>query len=360
RIAQPAFDRKRIAQFAEAMVAATDEMVGRWEAAADRGDHVDVDAEMMALTLRIVGECLMSTDLTDDADRVSAALKTLLMAVLDRVSRPVLLPLDIPTPGNLALRRALSALDDMVLRIIQERRTGKTRRDDLLELLVHAVDADTGAAMDDQQLRDEVITMVLAGHETTSNGLTWAFHLLSKFPAVAQRCREEVAVVLGERSPTAADLPHLPYCRATVEESLRLFPPVWMVARSVRHDVQLGGYDIPPGWLVFISPWVMHRDPRFWKNPEGFRPERFLGDEIKGLPKASFIPFVAGPRQCIGAGFARMEAQLILIRILQKFELELVPHRRIELQPMVTLRPRFGMPMFPRRVTLPAAPHAAE
>lgn len=343
RIAQPAFHRRRIAAFAELMVNATRDMVDRWSA--QKTSEIDIDKEMMALTLRIVGESLLSTDLSDDTDEVGSAVTTLLHGMMKRITLPVQIPLTIPTPMNRRLRSALDNLDAVIFRIIRERRTSEAGERDLLDMLIAARDEETGEAMTDQQLRDELITMVLAGHETTSNALTWTFGLLSRHPAVEEKLMAEIDTVLSDRDPTLDDLPQLAYTEAVIKESMRLYPPVWAVARSVTREDQIGGYTLPAGAIVFISPYVLHRDARFWPNPEGFRPERFIGDAAKDHHKHAYLPFIFGPRQCIGAGFAMLEAQLILATVLRRYALHLVAGQRIVPQAEVTLRPRYGMRM---------------
>ncbi|MFN2546921.1 MAG: cytochrome P450 [Myxococcales bacterium] len=249
-------------------------------------------------------------------------------------ARPVL-----PTPENRRLRRAVSALDRIVLRIIAERR--QTRGDDLLSMLMEARDADTGEAMDDRQLRDEAMTIFLAGHETTANALAWTWLLLSRYPAALRELREELSQVLGGRSPTADDLPRLKFTRMLLEESMRLYPPAWIIARSASGADEIGGYSIPAGSIVFVAPYVVHRHPKYWSDPEGFDPHRFE----KEPPRGAYFPFGGGPRQCIGNGFAMMEAQLVLATMAQRVKFELVPGHPVEPEPSITLRPKFGLLM---------------
>ncbi|MEZ4441392.1 MAG: cytochrome P450 [Polyangiaceae bacterium] len=346
RIAQPGFHRRRIAAFAETMTRATEDMLARWQKRPDPESPLDIGHEMMGLTFRIVGECLMGTDLSGEASAVGEAVTTLLKATVDRTTRPVLLPLEVPTPKNKKLKRALEVLDSLVLDIIARRRKSGERPGDLLDMLMNTEDEETGERMTDRQLRDEIVTLVLAGHETTAAGLTWSFYLLSTHPAELRRLREELDEVLPDRRiPTNDDLSRLAYTRAVFSEAMRLYPPIWFVARSVHEPIDFGGYDVRPGQVVFISPMLIHHDRRFFPNPEGFEPERFLGEAEKAIPKHAYIPFITGPRQCIGNNFAIMEAQLILATVLPRFDLELVTGTSVIAEPTVTLRPKYGLPM---------------
>jgi cytochrome P450 len=208
-----------------------------------------------------------------------------------------------------------------------------------------ARDEETGEAMSDGQLRDEVMTIFLAGHETTANALTWTLYLLSRHPEVRRRLEREVAEALGGRAPTAADLPKLGYALAVVQESMRLYPPVWLVMRRCERDDVIAGYRVPAHDFIALPPFIIHRDPKLFENPEGFDPDRFLGERAAQIPRFGYLPFSAGPRVCIGNGFALMEAQLVLASLVQRFRLDLVPGHRVELHAAVTLRPRHGMRM---------------
>jgi cytochrome P450 len=343
RIAQPAFHKKRIAGFATTMVEAAEDVVRRWERPAREGTPIDVAEEMSRVTLRIAGETLLSTDPSDKANAVTAALTTVLHEANERINSPFALPDHWPTPRNRRYREAAQELDRIVLDIIERRRRGNESRDDLLQMLLEARDPDTGAGMDDRQLRDEVMTMFLAGHETTANAMAWTLVLLSRFPSVARALHEEACEVLGDRAATAEDLPRLDLARRVLQESMRLYPPVWIVGRSPSQDVSIGGYDIPRGSLVFVSQWVTHRHPRFWDDPEGFDPDRWLPERAKGLHRHQYFPFAAGPRMCIGAGFAMMEGQLLLATIARRYRVDLVPGHPIVPEPLITLRPKHGV-----------------
>lgn len=342
RIAQPAFHKKRVEGFADTMTQDTLAFADGLQARAAQGEPVDLAEGMMQLTLKMVGKTLLSTDLTGDSAQVGQALTWLLKDLQDRITG-FNLPLWAPVPGSLRFKRARGALDALVYRVIAQRRRAGPG-DDLLGMLMEARDEDTGEGMTDVQLRDEVLTLLLAGHETTANALAWTFALLSQHPHVERAVRAELAAVLQGRTATAADVRALPYLGAVVKESMRLYPPAWLLARRAEREDVLGGVRVPKGSVVLISPYVLHRAPQVWRNPMGFDPERFLAPDLK-LGRCDYLPFSAGPRKCIGDGFAMMEAQLVLATLLQRFSFALVPGQSLEPEPLITLRPRFGVQM---------------
>jgi cytochrome P450 len=339
RISQPAFHRQRIAGFGQTMVRAAEDAAADLESR--RGLEVDMHHEMMRLTLRVVGETLLGYDPTDAADEVGAALSYLLALANERSSRIVELPPVVPTRQNLEFRRKLATLDAVVLRMIAERRKRPGDRGDLLSMLIESRDAETGDAMDDRQLRDQAMTIFLAGHETTANALTFTWLLLSRYPQAFRELRAELQRVLGGRSPTIDDLPQLTLTRRILQESMRLYPPAWVIARSVIGADEIGGYEIPARSILFISPYVLHRHPALWEDPEGFDPERFASEP----PRGAYLPFGAGPRMCIGNAFATMEAELVLATLAQRLRFDLVPGGGVDLEPSITLRPRNGIRM---------------
>jgi cytochrome P450 len=252
----------------------------------------------------------------------------------------------VPTPANRRFVRALSAMDAMVYDVIRSRRaSANPPANDLLAMFMEARDEETGEAMSERQLRDEVMTMVSAGHETTANALTWTFYLLSEHPEKAARLEEEVDRVLGGRVPGIEDLPKLVYTEAAIKESMRLLPPVWMIARSALEDDEILGVHIPRRAMVFLPAWIVHKDPRFWEKAKEFYPERWMSADIEHLPKHAYFPFAGGPRVCIGNSFAMMEAKLLLAMIAQRNSLRLVPGHPVVPTPTITLRPKFGMKM---------------
>jgi cytochrome P450 len=343
RLLQPAFHHQNIAGFADQMTAATQDMVERWREIAATGDSLDVASEMMRLTYTIVGRTLFSAEVGADAEIMERAMQVILPHTFGRLGRMVNWPDWVPTPENRRFGRALRDVDGVVYRIIEQHRqrqgTGQPDRD-LLAMLLRVRDPETGAGMSDRQLRNETITFLLAGHETTANALTWTFYLLSQHPGVAARLRDEVTSVLGGRAPTLADLPRLSLTKRVIREAMRLYPPIWIIERRVIADDEVGGFHLPAGSAVVIAPYALHRHAQFWEAPERFDPERFAG----GTPEA-YIPFGAGPRFCIGSEFAMLEAQLITAMVVQSFALRLVPGHPVEPLPGITLRVRHGLKM---------------
>jgi len=352
RIAAPAFHRQRIEGFAGAMTRATADMLARWgaEGLAER----DIDREMMALTMRIASETLLGKDLSGEADAVGDALTFLTLNTNARIIRLVDPPLSWPTPENRRYLAAIKSVDDILAVLLEERRRSPGEHHDLLAMLMEAKDEETGEGMTDAQLRDEAITIFAAGHETTSNALAWTFLLLARHPEVAQRMYAEVDSVLGDRTPTLADLPAMPFTKNVIQESMRLYPPAWITGRRAEGDDEVCGYRVAKGTQVLVSQWATHRHPKFWEDPEAFDPDRFTPARSEGRPQFAYFPFGAGPRICIGNTFAMMEAQLILAMVSQKYRLELSPGAHVEPERGITLRPGPALPMRLR----PRAPRA--
>jgi cytochrome P450 len=322
------------------MGAYSEEMLAAWP----DGEVRDIHQEMMRLTMRIVAKVLFSVEVSEDAQKVAAALNVLMGHTSGfRMIMPPLLR-HLPLPALVRVRRAVRELDEIVNRIIRQRRASGEDTGDLLSMLMAARDED-GSAMTDRQLRDEIMTFLLAGHETTAVSLSWTWYLLSQHPEVAQKLRQELNNVLGGRTPQLEDLARLPYTDRVVKESMRLYPPAWSLARSVAKETDIAGYRVPVGANVVMSPWIMHRDPRFFDRPEQFDPDRWAEQSTQQLPRFAYFPFGGGPRFCIGASFAVMEANLLLAAIAQRFQLRLVPGHPIAPQPGITLRPRYGMRM---------------
>lgn len=338
RIAQPAFHRERLAGFGKVMTRAASEMVDRWEL----GKPFDFAAEMMRCTLRVVGETLLSSDVTGEADSVGVALTEVLEHLIHRTLHPFSAPEWIPTPGNQRFKRSLEQLDKVVLDLIAQRRKGGGPKDDLLAMLMESRDPETGEGMTDEQLRDEVMTIFLAGHETTANNLSWTMMLLGHAAEVERRMVGEAKDVLQGALPSMETVHRLPYAMNVVKESLRLYPPIWSQGRRVVEDDVVEGYLLPKDALVFISPWAIHRLPEFWPDPLAFDPDRWLTEDPRRL-HGSYLPFSLGQRKCIGDMFAMVEAQLILTTILQRVHVSLVPGQTFDPEPVITLRPRGGV-----------------
>jgi len=345
RLMQPAFNRPRLMALDRVIVPAVEQLGARWAQAAKAGENLNVDAEMMSLALEIVGKALFSIDLSRDAPRLTRAVMTCLDAIVGRVRFPLRMPDFIPTPGRLHFAAALNTLDMTLYNMVAERRASRDPGDDLLAMLLNARD-ETGRGMDDVQLRDELMTILVAGHETVASALTWTWYLLAKNPGAYDRLRQEAQNVLSGRAPASTDLEHLNYSSAVFSEALRLYPPAWVITRRALAEDKLGGYAIPPGSTLIISPYVMHRLDSAWERPLDFSPERFL--DGKKAPQFAYIPFGAGPHLCIGAGFARVEAQIILSMLAQQFRLELLrPAQAVKAEALVTLRPKGGLWMRP-------------
>ncbi len=344
KLAQPAFHRKRLAGFAQAMAECTGDMLERWQSLAQPGRRFDVHEEMMRVTFRIVGHTLFSADLENDAADVGRALTEALHFATRYPEKLIPPPLWIPTPGNVRFKRARATLDSLVFRLIQQRRDCDS--DDLLGMLANVRTEDGQPAMSDQQLRDEVMTLVLAGHETTANALTWTLMLLSQHPAIARQVRAEVEAVLGDRrDPTPEDVRALALTTRVIQESMRLYPPAWMVERQATEADVLDGYPIAPGTQIGICAYALHRHPRYWRNPEGFDPDRFLPDRVAQRPADVYLPFGMGPRRCIGSHFAMMESVIMLAMIVRRYRLSLVPGHPVVPEAAITLRPRHGLLM---------------
>ncbi len=338
RLSQPAFHRERVASYAAVMVDYTRRLMSNWQA----GETRDIHPDMMRLTLEIVVRCLFSSDVSNDVDHVGETLKELVKPFAAQATLKWILNNRLPTPYHFRFHALVRKIDKVVFRIITERRAGGKDEGDLLSMLLAARDED-GSQMTDRQLRDEVMTLFLAGHETTAITLAWAWHLLGTHPEVEAKFHVELDDVLGGREPTFVDLPRLKLTEQIAKESMRLYPPAYGLGREAIEDCEIGGYQVRAGMQIFMFQWATQRDPRFYDEPLCFKPERWTNEFADRLPKYAYFPFGAGPRACIGASFAMMEIILTLATIGQRFRLELVRDHPVSILPAMSLRPRDGI-----------------
>jgi len=343
RLSQPAFHRERVASYAQVMVDYTNRLTAKW----NEGDKRDIHRDMMRLTLEIVVQCLFSADVASDVDHVGATLKELVKPFASQATLGWILNNRLPTPTHLRFHALAKKIDRVVYRIVSERRASGEDKGDLLSMLLAARDED-GSRMNDRQLRDEVMTLFLAGHETTALTLAWSWYLLGTNPEAERKFHAELDEVLGGRTATMADLSRLKYTEQIAKECMRLYPPAYGLGREAINDCEIGGYRVPAGTQVFMFQWATQRDPRFYDEPLAFRPERWTEDFIARLPKYAYFPFGGGPRACIGASFATMEIILCLATIGQRFRLELVPDHPVAIYPAMSLRPKDGIKVIVR------------
>jgi len=343
---QPSFSRQNLNEYARVMINATLERQPLWETYAGNRQVVDFGEEMMRLTQTIIVRTMFSDDVGDQADALGKAFDQALEHLNQALFSPHPILEKLPTPANTRHRRALGFLDNFIYRLIEKRRRDEGEHNDLLSRLLAAQDADTGQKMPDKQVRDELMTIFLAGHETTATALAWTFYLLARHPEVEAHLRAEIQQVVGNRPPAVEDLPLMPYGAMVFSEALRLYPPAWMFARHAIDADVIQGLPIPAGAMLFLSPYVTHHHPDFWEAPDVFDPERFTEARSAQRPRYAYFPFGGGPRQCIGNHFAQMEAQLIMTLILQRFRVKLVEGIEVKPTPIATLQPRPGVKVY--------------
>lgn len=337
----PTFQRERLLGYSEVFTSYATALVNRWQ----DGMTINIADEMLTLTLAIVGKTLFGADLWNAVGPVGKALTEIVRYGNSVANDLIDLPHTWPLPRNRRLRRALDELESLIARLVAECRQQPSPDRDLLALLLQARDAESGAGLTDSAIRDEVLTFFLAGHETTAMALAWTWYLLSQHPEVEARLHAELDSVLGGRPPTVADLPQLPYTLQVLQEALRLYPPAYIIMRQAQRPVALGPYTLQPGTSVAISPYVMHRQPTYFPEPEQFNPDRFASGQERRWPRHAYLPFGGGPRRCIGQHFALLEAHLILATMAQRVTFELLPGQTITPEPLMTLRPRGGIAM---------------
>ena len=330
RAIQPAFSRGHHQGYTQAIVDTTDDWLGRWEDAARAGTPLDLRKQLMDLTLAVLMKTIFGRSSGDDIEAVGQAFRMAHREMnLVAAFMPVRLPKWIPTPSRVRFARAIRVLDDFIVRIVSERRRSGENGGDIIALLLAARDQDTGEAMSSQQIRDEVVSMLSAGHDTVTEALCWTMYLVAQHPEVERRLYQEATSVLGERNPVAEDLKALAYTVSVVEEAMRVYPPVWGILRTATAADVLGGYAIPAGARVVISPYVVHRSPSLWPEPERFDPDRFSSERAAGRHRFAYFPFGAGPRLCVGAQFAMLEVPIVAAMLWRRFAIRLVPGQSV-------------------------------
>ena len=346
RLAQPSFHKAKIANLGAIMTECIEEMLEEWEMLCDKKEVIEITDAMMRVTLKVVVKALFSTGLSEeDVQTVADVFTPLLEATNRRISFPIQLLYKLPTSNNAKYQGYIDKLDEIVYRIIKERRTSEDKPMDLLQMLMDATDEETGEPLTDEELRNEAMTIFIAGHETTANAMSWLWSILSQQPEIRTKIEQEVESVLGKRKPVAADFPNLPYCLKAFKETMRLYPPVPILPRHVENDGILGDYELEGGADVLFSPYLLHRHPDFWKEPETFDPHRFDKEAQRAQHTFAYLPFGGGPRICLGNNFAMMEAVFILAMTTQRFRLNLTPKARIETLISLTTRPKYGVPV---------------
>ena len=339
RLAQPAFHRAKIENLVSVMSLTVAQTLDRWEREGDA--PFDLAAETMKLALQIVGRTLFGTDLGGDAQRFHELMNISLLHVEHRFN-PLTLPETVPTPRNRRFLAAKAQLDAWILDLVRERREKAEAHNDLLQLLIDARDEESHEGMDDRQLADEMLTLLAAGHETTADALSWVFLLLAQNPEQREALEHEARSLNG-REPRFDELANLPFSKMVFEETLRLYPPVWVMTREAKHDDEIAGFPVKARSTVMVPQFLTHRHPEFWPDPERFDPQRFAPSQVAARPKFAYYPFGGGPRLCVGQSFALIEAQIVLSMIASRFRLDLAPGHRWEMHPSLTLRPKNGL-----------------
>ncbi len=341
RLVQPAFHRQRIAALGTVMTDATNVMLQQWDTYTRERQFFDVAEKMTNLTLQIVTKSLFSVDVGAKTDNFCQAFSQASAFLIDYFSMPFP-PLFIPTPRNRRFWSAIEVMDTVAYEIIRNRRKLGVDVGDLLSMLLNAVE-ENEQGMKDKQLRDEVMTLLLAGHETVANALTWTWYLLTRHPEAQEHLHAELDQILAGRIPTVEDLPRLHYTRMVLEEAMRLYPPIWQLMRRAIRDDEIGGYHIHANSYILWSPYIAHRHPDFWEKPEQFYPEHFSTECSAKRPRHAYMPFSSGPRICVGNTFAMTEAQLVLATVAQQYRVSLAPGYHVELESLLALRPKNGL-----------------
>jgi cytochrome P450 len=347
KLIQPAFHLSKIAGMTNLMADTCGNILKQWEQK-PQGAVIDLSAELMRITLEIVTNALFSTDVSQNVEMVHKHMGVLLEYAYYRIVSPIKLPEYVPTPGELHFRKARSEFDALIYGIIAKRKQQPGNYNDLLDMLLASIDEDTNTGMTEEQLRDEIITLFMAGHETSANALAWCFYLLSQSPEVTTRMRNEIERVTGGQTVRFEHLSELKFVNQVIQETLRLYPPAWVIGRRSLHGDTIAGYRIPANRTIVVSPYATHRHPDLWDDPDHFNPDRFTSEEVKKLiqpGKFQYIPFGGGARMCIGYNFALLEMQLVLAMILPHYSIELPQGAKVQTEPLITLRPKNGLKM---------------
>lgn len=345
RIAQPVFHAKHMANYAAMISQEATTYIQRWDRLEFTEKPFNIVDEMLSLTLNTVAPILFGTNSIPEWQTFIHTVNLLQAEVSERLLTPITLPLWVPTSHNRQIRQALQTIDRIIFNIIAEYRHSQRSGQNLMNELIEARDELTGEALSDQEIRDQILTLLIAGYETTASAMTWFWYLLAQHPEVEQKLRQEIATTLGNTAPTYQDLPRLTYTKMVIQEVLRLYPPIWIFARSPLQRDRLGDYELPAPTIAYISPLVIHRHPGFWESPDEFRPERFDPALEQPYPELAYIPFGSGARSCIGRNFAMMMMQLIIPKILQDYHFQLVPNQRVKPKFDITLHPENGIYM---------------
>ncbi|MEH2160728.1 MAG: cytochrome P450 [Nostoc sp.] len=343
RLMQPSFHRQQISAMVDDMTQLTDQMLERWQKKA-AGTTLDVSEEMLVLTQKILLKTTLSIEADSDTTKLIQAWNIIYKFLSDRLWAVIKPPISFPTPKNRQFTQAINTLRTVANNIIQQRKQGNDTTHDILSMFMSTQD-ESGKGLSDRQLHDQIVGLFSAGFETSAVTLGWIWYLLSKYPTIERQLQAELTTVLAGRTPTFEDLPNLKYTKMVVQEAMRLYPGAWVYARNNLADDSIGGYDIPGGSMLLISPFVTHRLPDFWDNPEGFDPERFTPENSADRPRYAYFPFGGGQRQCLGDIFALTEIQLIVAMVCQRFRLNLLPEHPVEYQPLLTLQTRKGIMM---------------
>ena len=345
KLIQPVFHREYIHSLFGDMLHSTNEMISEWKEKLKTDSDIDMSEEMMKITLQIIGKTMLSVDVKAEAKAVDVSLSYLLREVNKKTMQAINLPLWVPVPSNFKFKKEMKVLDGIIYKIINERRKTAAQKGDLLDILMASKYEDTGETMPDELLRDEVMTIFLAGLETTANALAWTFYLISQNPEVYKKLKEEIKTIVGDGEITFQHLQQLKYTKACLNESMRLYPPIWLIGRRALEDNMIGDYLIKKDTDLFITPYIVHRHPDYWKNPEAFDPDRWETKEVQEMDKFAYFPFAAGPRMCIGNNFALFEADIIITKVIQNFDFEYIGQLAPVMDPTVTLRIKDGVPM---------------